>query len=51
MFKARCVTTGLVGVLTIHLAAYAGAVVELVPDSPGPYLGGEVVTLEVIVHN
>lgn len=41
------------GVLLLTSAGFAdvGVVVELVPDNPGPYEGGESLTVDVWVHN
>ena len=38
------------GVATVARAEVA-VVVELVPDNPGPYIGGESLTVDVWLHN
>ena len=42
---------GAVGVLLFATLARAEVVVELVPDNPGPYSGGETLTVDVWVHS
>ena len=48
IFARFAVIAGLLGVAPV---AHAGAIVELVPDDPGPYYGGESVTVDVWLHN
>ena len=47
---ARQATTLMV-VLISFCPAYGGAIVELVPDDPGPYYGGESLIVDFWVHN
>ena len=42
---------GAVGVLVFATFARAEVVVELVPDNPGPYYGGETLTVDVWLHS
>ncbi|MGB2988205.1 MAG: hypothetical protein WBE26_20240 [Phycisphaerae bacterium] len=48
MFARLAVIAGFFGVAS---AAHAGAVVELVPDDPGPYYGGESLTVDVWLNS
>jgi hypothetical protein len=41
----------IVCVLLISSVARGGAFVELVPDNPGPYFGGETLNVDVLIHN
>lgn len=47
----RCSGLVLLGFLVLPLTARAGGVLELVPDNPGPYFGGESVSVDVWVHS
>ena len=42
---------GAVGVLLFATLARGQLVVELVPDNPGPYYGGETLTVDVWLHS
>ena len=42
---------GLLTVFILSSPAYDGAIVELVPDDPGPYYGGESLTVDFWLHN
>jgi len=44
--KAGRIAWSIVGLLSFSGAAWAGAVLELVPSNPGPYLGGEALTVD-----
>ncbi|MGB2988206.1 MAG: hypothetical protein WBE26_20245 [Phycisphaerae bacterium] len=48
MFPKLTMIIGLLGVASV---AQAGAVVELVPDDPGPYYGGESLTVDFWLHS
>ena len=39
------------GALMFPLAVQAGGVLELVPDRPGPYFGGECLSVDLWLHN
>ncbi|MFQ5494556.1 MAG: IPTL-CTERM sorting domain-containing protein [Phycisphaerae bacterium] len=49
--SARISTIGVVLGLAAVLRADVAVVVELVPDNPGPYLGGESLTVDVWLHS
>ena len=41
----------LLGVGSLGSPAQAGAVLELIPNNTGPYIGGESLTVDVWLHN
>ena len=47
----RCIPVTVLFVLACAPVALGGAFVELVPDQPGPYTGGESLGLDVWLHS